>query len=194
MLSEKSVFKIIYIQSDSSFRKNLWKKKTPTRIGVCVCVCVCVCMCVCVCEWDSIGRFRWFCCFFHFPIFLKNFFFLQCVTFQLKNGGIFLETPIVQAAEPSQLPEEPNKKQKNEVHPVYSILSWAFGKGWDRPFLSWHSDKDRLLEALSWPLDSVKGLLCYAYGSSHAPTWLQEWIIKVGGCRTELGAWSGRST
>ena len=67
--------------------------------------------------------------FLSFSHILKKNIFLQCVTFQLKNGGIFLETPIVQAAEPSQLPEEPNKKQKNEVHPVYSILSWAFGKG-----------------------------------------------------------------
>ena len=187
MLSEKSGSKIIYIQSNSSYIKKLWKKKTPTRIGGCVCVCVCVC--------DSTGRFRWFCCFFHFPILLKKFFFsLQCVTFKLKNGGIFLETPVDQAAEPSQLPEEPNKHQENEVYAVYPIMSWAFREGWDRLFLSWHSDKDRLLEALSWPLDSVKGPLWYAYGSSHAPTWFPEWIIKVGGFRTELGAWSGRST
>ena len=44
MLSEKSGSKIIYIQSNSSYIKKLWKKKTPTRIGVCVCVCVCVCV------------------------------------------------------------------------------------------------------------------------------------------------------
>ena len=42
MLSEKSGSKIIYIQSNSSYIKKLWKKKTPTRIGGCVCVCVCV--------------------------------------------------------------------------------------------------------------------------------------------------------
>lgn len=52
--------------------------------------------------------------FLSFPILLKKF-FLHYVTSKLKNGGIFLETPIVQAAEPSQLPEEANKNQENEV-------------------------------------------------------------------------------
>lgn len=59
----------------------------------------------------------------------KIFFSLQCVTFKLKNGEIFLKTPVDQAAEPSQLPEEPNKNQENEVYAVYPILSWAFREG-----------------------------------------------------------------
>lgn len=52
--------------------------------------------------------------FLSFPILLKKF-FLHYVTSKLKNGWIFLETLIVQAAEPSQLPEEANKNQENEV-------------------------------------------------------------------------------
>lgn len=66
--------------------------------------------------------------FLSFPILLKKF-FLHCVTSKLKNGGIFLETPIVQAAETSQLPEEANKNQENEVYAVYPVLSWALGGG-----------------------------------------------------------------
>ena len=107
----------------------------------CVCVCVCMCVCGCVCVFST-GRFRWFCCFFHFKFFcmhicLLTTFWVHRYTLCSDSCGYFSMKIVKIAGDvwnaATVLIFLPHKQEQTELLPS----SKPFNNYGQRPRLSW---------------------------------------------------------